>query len=190
MLRSLLLVFLVAVLPACLSSAPPLERRFFEPGGGALRTGDVELGRLVVVESVRAGPTVRESQAWRLSDVEVAFDETASWIASPAALTHARLLGRVRAATPVDANGERPKPGLNVLVSRFEGVLDGEARARVVLEVQLQWGQVAGKTTERARLEREVPLTARSSDALAIGIGAALDGAVDDLLLWLAPLVE
>lgn len=170
-----------AVLAAgCFSSpGPPPPVRYFEPA----RAEAAPAGRTAepLRLSVGARAEVRELMVWRLSEVEVAFDEENRWAASPAGFAEEALVDAlfVRGAFHPQDGGRAH--GLDVEVQTFEGALSDRPAARVVLVARF-----APRSGEPAvgRFEATVPVAARKAPELAQGMGAALARATGELVGW------
>ncbi|MBK8979119.1 MAG: membrane integrity-associated transporter subunit PqiC [Planctomycetes bacterium] len=167
------LALAATLLAGCLSSNPPVEPRFFEPpapAGPLPELAGFELGR------VTCAPHLDARMTWRLSPVEVAFDERNRWIAPPDVLVGAALAARRPAAGA-------PAARLDVHVTAFEAVRGQDLRARVALRATVTPLIEAGPDRVAARCEAtaERELASDAPAELATGLGAALDAALREL---------
>ena len=135
---SLVAGLLVLPLWSCVSPSSAPSRRFYDVVVDTPSEAEFvgyALGHMTVAPHLRG-----QSIAWRLSEVELAFDEDHRWVASPIELVQ-------QAMSP---NGFTPPtvgsaPRMDVHLLAFEGVLDEPARVRVALHAHLGWG--AGSLT-------------------------------------------
>ncbi|MEX1025674.1 MAG: hypothetical protein WD226_11430 [Planctomycetota bacterium] len=176
MLRSLALAWLAT---GCLAPAPALEERFFElpPMVATPVTPPVDAVDRPALSgaSVSANASVQRALTWRLSPVEITFDETALWVEEPAKLVRRALEQRL-----FEIEGFRGSPednGLHLWMESLEGDISGAAQARVAFR--------AVRGEREARIEGSAPLTTRTSEALVFALGAALDNAFDELAAWI-----
>lgn len=127
---------LLAVLPGCLNPAAPPPVRYFDPpvlleaAPASPRTKPV---RLVAVTGRRM---ISENIIWRMTDLEVAFDELNRWAEAPDRLVERALRRALFAsgALRAIAAGEATEHLIEVEVTAFEH-RQSEEVARVEIEV-------------------------------------------------------
>jgi len=187
MKRSVSLLPLAFVLVGCLSKTPLPDVRVFQLGeeraaghGASAPTASGTDARPLHVASVEAAPPLDLAMVWRLSDVELRFDDMNRWADAPTELVRHRLERAIWAAPGLYVpNPNRPAAALFVEVAAFEGSLEGEPRARAVLQVTLVEEDGSRRLVEA---EAEEPIPDRRPESLARGMGMALDACISEVL--------
>lgn len=183
--RALSPALLAALLgAACISRAPAGQVRFFEPPVGA--PTDVEPARepssALHLVRVTAPAHLGRPMVWRRSEVELVFDEQNRWAAEPASQLEEALRRALFVRGPYVPREGRGAARLEVRLTEYEGHLGRSPLARVALTATIS-------TDERARSRRfaaSVPLPRAGPEALAQGLGAALDELLEQVRAWLA----
>ena len=178
----------------CLSQKnAPVPVRHFEPSSPRASTAAIHdvavderalrmtLGRVV-------GPThLEEAMSWRLSEIEVAFDDHHHWVAVPPRLVDDALESALFVQGPFREVEDRDAARLDVQLVAFEGVRVAPMRARVAVVAALRPPPTidGGSAKLTRRFEAEETLAASTPEALAEGMGAALASLLAELVAWL-----
>lgn len=167
----LVLLGLTAGLQGCLSSNPPLPLRYFEPAVEAIEP--VERPELVV-DRIVAAPYLDQRMVWRLSDVELAYDERNRWVASPSDLVGA-------AAQRAIHGSETGASRLRIEVTAFEGI---EETGEAYVELLCTSSSARDRTAQHRRFSARAPLDGDRPDDLARAMGKALSSTMRDAARW------
>lgn len=184
-LASLTLALLAGALllgaSGCLSSRPALEPRFYlVPAPAELAPKVAEGAPKLRLGRVSAAPHLRERIAWRLSDVELAFDEEHRWAVPPEEMTRDAIERACFASGRYRSTSERGTGQLEVHLEEFEGNVRDEVGTVVLrLALSTREGMIFSQ-----RVRREVALPETTADALARTLGAALDAAAQEVVTW------
>ncbi len=129
----------------CLSPRPPIEVRYFDPANPvstdrpAPSASDVSDALALQKGRATASASLGERIVWRLSNVELAFDERNRWADPPATLLDRALNERLFGAGAFAATGDPDSAELFVHLEAFEGRLDATpAEARIVIEARVR----------------------------------------------------
>ncbi len=175
------LVLLAALSTGCLSKNPPLTVRYFEPPRPSIEANSAAGTDLVLV-NVGSSKLAQESRMiWRLSPVELAFDDASRWVVQPKVFARRSLEAALLRSGTLDQDTTGPAR-LNVELTTFEGARS-QAQAHVELTARLQ---PDGAPTLTQRFSASVPLAAVEADALAAGLGTALDDAASSVAAWVS----
>ena len=177
------LLFCLA-LGSCLSQTPPPVIHYFHPALPDTTPGDtsqepqpLNLGR------ISAAAYLHEEMVWRISEVELGFDDLNRWVQDPALLLREALEqvlyqeAGFRYSTAVDALSaelhlrrfeERPGP-------------EGEVCVQLFLTVQRR----AQTTRNRDEVHVHVPMQGDGPDATAMAMGRALHQAAQEVAGYL-----
>lgn len=183
----LALAALPFVLTACLSSAPAVTVRYYQLPPVEVAVTEAPAPVQVGLGDVKAESLVRDALAWRLSPVELTYDDTALWAQPPTVLVRNQCHDWLEARGRLHPNATAALPFVQLRLLRFEGSLDASPLARVVLLAEL-WR--SGQETVRRRFDVGTALPSRSGEGLAIAMGEALDVAFADLEDWLVALLD
>lgn len=176
--RTFLLLALLTFASCLSQSAPPSVRWFlpptlkFEPESGLV--GDLR------VLPVLAGGHLRSNMVWRLSLTEVFIDEREKWAAPPTELVHAAAEGAFFETGAFAVSEDLSTPTLAIDVRSFEGAYADPDVARVSIFAVYTDDMGARQRTFTC----DIPLETREPDALAEGIGRALQTVVTDARAW------
>ncbi len=163
---------LLVGLTACLSSNPPIEVRYFEPRLDDTVTPFVRSD--LVLDRVTAAPHLDQRMVWRVSAVEIAYDERNRWISSPAELVEAALRSSIH--TPENGSSR-----LRVEVVAFEGL---QASSEAVIELRCSATSDRDKPPAWNTISARVPLTSDRPEDLAAALGTALAHSVRAVRNW------
>ncbi len=184
--HGLLIPALLAALlcAACISRAPAGQVRFFEPPAGTTTDAEPALQPTSALHLLRVSAPAHlgRPMVWRRSEVELVFDEQNRWAAEPAAQLEEALRRALFVRGPYVPREGRGAARLEVRLTEYEGHLGRRPLARAALTATIS-------TDERARSRRfsaSTPLPRTGPEALAQGLGAALDDALAQLVAWLA----
>lgn len=183
--QSSILLLLAGILllgaAGCLGSRPALEPRFYLlPAPATLAPKVAEGAPKLRLGRVSAAPHLRERIAWRLSDVELAFDEEHRWAVPPEEMTRDAIERACFASGRYRSTGDRGAGQLEVHLEEFEGNVREEV-GTVVLRLALNSGE---GVIYSQRIRQQVPLQATTADELARTLGAALDAAAEQVVAW------
>ncbi len=178
-----LLVLLCSCASAgCLGSRPALTPRFYlVPTSIAAsplahnKAPALRLGR------VTAAPHLRDRITWRLSDVELAFDEESRWAVPPEDMLKEAIELSCFVTGRLLESKERGTPTLDVHLESFEGRIP-ESDAVISIRMTLKDGDARSVASRIVRLEP--PLSEVRADTLARALGAALDAAATEIAEW------
>ena len=120
---------------------------------------------------------------WRLSEVEVAFDDQHRWVATPSGLVQSALVEALFIGGPYEWVELRDVPQLDVFVTAFEGSMVETPTARVALTATVHDRGENKAYTQR--FASEVPIAERSATALAGGVSLALQKIMAQARGWL-----
>lgn len=178
---ALLSPVVVVLLTGCLSQGEVAPPRYFQPrlpetDAVAATSGRRPLGFGRVTDA----PHLEVRMAWRVSEVELGFDDLDLWAADPSALVQTVLQQRLFADGPFEHSTARGTPIVSVHVQAFEG---DTVRRLAILQL-LATATHAGKgKTHIIRVEK--PLEAADGPSLALSTGLALHDAIEQLKGWL-----
>lgn len=171
-LLSALLLPLLSICAGCLSSKPPVEPRWFTPPVPARATAES-----VALGAVTAAPHLGEPMTWRLSPVEVAYDETNRWVATPAELLAAA------AAQCLRVDGSAPRR-LQLHLLTCEAIRGDRTTVHVSFRARLERGG------DQPLLQTEFDDTQScpddSPESIAAATGTALGRTLTALATWLS----
>lgn len=182
--RLLLALALSAVATSCLSPRDtPTVRTFLPARAVSLR--EVESGtRLFLREpEVIAASHLRSPLLWRLSRVEIFYDEANLWAQQPEEIVREALAEMLFGSGPFLMLPARNAPRLEIRVEEFEGLLYEGERARVRITATLL--EDSGDVPKRRSFEAERPTGERSSAALARSLGEGLTDVLEEVRDWL-----
>ena len=181
MIRPLALVVPLAVLPACITSEPPVPVRYFDPRSpAAARATPPATPIRLRLRAATASRHLDDRMTWRVSPVEVAPDEVHRWIAPPDVLVGDALRDGLLGRGLVVTNDATAVLGSHV--AAFEVVRsDAGSEAVVTLELDCDTGEGA-LSTERVTARES--LGDASPESVAIGMRDALARAVADAVGW------
>ena len=182
--RVLLALVASSLQAGCLSKNPMPPTRYFEPVSVASANSAAWNGAPIRQITASAPAHLRDRMAWRVSAVEMAFDESNLWVANPAAMVEQALRSAVQERGGLSPN-ERGSV-LEVTVEAFEGQLDSPRTARIDLHVSCYADD--SNTVELRSFRAEADLSGKGPEDLARGIGIALERAAGDVLDWVAGL--
>ena len=166
----------------CIESRPPLEPRFYlVPTSFDVPQRGEDGAPAVRISSVTSAAHIGERICWRLSDVEVAFDDENRWAADPRELVRDALEQACFAEGSLQKSTERRGAELSVHLEGFEGALEVK-EARVVLRAQLSTQRDAAQFQHRVSLQR--PLSATETEDLVRVLGELLEAAVTEVADW------
>ncbi|MEM7165657.1 MAG: ABC-type transport auxiliary lipoprotein family protein [Planctomycetota bacterium] len=181
-------LFLLCGLTGCLSQTTPVEIHYYSPNF-PIETRELLRDRFpkdqaadLRLRPVTAAATISESLTWRVSAVEVAFDETNRWAVAPAKLLTAALNRHLYLDGPfyVWAN-DRSQPNLYVDLLAFEGNSSNNT-ALVRLSVKLRH---AKRQVPAAReFECVKTLANREPRTLARALSLGLDELAHEVAMW------
>ena len=167
----------------CLSPRPPIEVRYFDPANPvstdrpAPSASDVSDALALQKGRATASASLGERIVWRLSNVELAFDERNRWADPPATLLDRALNERLFGAGAFAATGDPDSAELFVHLEAFEGRLDATpAEARIMIEARVR--HRGGLETVRRFLVSE-PLRSDDAASLASAMGPAITRTAD-----------
>lgn len=176
----------LSLLTGCLSQNPPLPTRYFEPERSRGERDATWPGRPVQAIHASAPSHLRDRMAWRISAVEMAFDDTHRWVAEPAAMVEDALRAELHERGGFSPAATTKDNVLEVIVDSFEGRLNEPRIARI--ELQARFHTENRQSTLLRRFHAEAPLADTGPEALARGIGIALREAAGDILDWVSEL--
>lgn len=185
-LKNRLLLLALASFPctACLSTAPPLLVRYFEPDVRAVEASSPRgAPRLLRLANVSARASLRDRMVWRPSAFETTFDERNRWTAAPPELVEEVLKEALFVRGPFVPAEVRPAPSLWIHLTAFEGVLGEAPYARVALVATLFSRDESPSASQS--FESSAPLVAETPEALARGMTDALEALLPQLIDWL-----
>ena len=168
----LILTLSLCALAGCLSQRSPATVRWFVPEVPEFEVGGSGADRIVLLQPVQASSHIGRPMVWRLSGVEILFDELSQWGAEPEALVEEALSEALFVQGPFRSSGlgQTGTVGLNVELQAFEGVLEGELRAHaeLVARLRIQGVEETRRFTASARMEN------RDAESLAEAMGDVL----------------
>lgn len=181
--RTILCCALLA-LCGCLSQRSPSAVRWFLPQVPEFEPEVAATSGIVLLQPVQASPHLGRPMVWRLSAVEILFDELAQWGAEPEALVEETLSEALFVSGPFRraARGAAGTVALTVELRAFEGVLDGELVARAEVVVQAR----AEGTEETRRFSASARMETRDAEALAEAMGEVLHALARDVRSYIA----
>ena len=190
--RSPLLLLLLSVGLACtlgcLSSRPALTPRYFVAPTATTAATSIEatapefrLGR------VTAAPHLRERLAWRLSDVELAFDEESRWAVPPEEMLREAIERASSRSGRLRESKERGIPQLDVSLENFEGRTENRD---ALISIRLTWRDGAARSIASRVVRRESPLEEISAESLARALGHALEATAGEVIEWVVSRAE
>jgi ABC-type uncharacterized transport system auxiliary subunit len=167
---------LLCVLAGCLLPKPPPSPRYFAPGPSS---GEPQ-GPPVAVRLgiVRSPIYLREQMTWRRSDVEYGFYEQRRWTELPATYVERALVHELSPTGGTAVGGTTDAPLVTVTLRAFEDVLTPVHEARVALAVEVEDARCVGL---RRTFAATRPLATNEPEAVASGIGEALDDVVREV---------
>lgn len=175
-----------ALLTGCLSPGPPLEVRSFEPAAEA-RLEPTGTPHRLLLGSVTARAHLDVPMAWRVSGVELKFEQGERWSAPPARLVEDRLRALLYGDGAFVPSPGKTSRRLELVLERFEGRAGDLPRAEVALRASLM---DADQAVEIQRFEASEALEGSRGVDLAHGLGSALDRCVLQLAAWLRERTE
>jgi ABC-type uncharacterized transport system auxiliary subunit len=181
------LALLAPILAGCLSSNPPETVRYFLPPLPAPADAETSAATTRTAPAIRLGHVgaalhLGDRMVWRISDVEVAPDDSHHWAEAPATLVENALRCVLVEEAGLSLTQTMDAPVLSVQVAAFEG---NRTRKTAVVELRASI-QGKQKGTVRFHVARgEAPVNPESADTLARAMGPALQHACSDLAEWL-----
>lgn len=178
------LLFLLAVLPACISSpnAPPRVRYFsVDPadyGALAVEASATSNSIPIRLRSVSAASHLDKRMVWRNSDVEYGFYEDRRWTENPALYLERALRRELFESGQFQRSNAPNVRTLEIDLLGFEEVVHPQREARVAVAFTFTGASIVERTVEaRSRIESDSPdLTARAmAQALADCVKEVVD---------------
>ena len=173
-------------LGACLSQNPLEPTHYFAPNVPATGTGTAQgQAKALSVGRVRAVAHLSERRmVYRVSDVEMRFDDNNLWSAQPAEFVEDALAQALFVESGFARSNSPDSPQLDVRVVAFEELLEPSPTVVLELWVYLQ------PTSGAALIEHSVRVTRAPEDsspaALARTMGQVLAEATASLATWVA----
>jgi len=166
----------------CIESRPPLEPRFYlVPTSFEVPQRGEEGAPAVRISSVTSAAHIGERICWRLSDVEVAFDDENRWAVDPRELVRDALEQACFAEGALRQSTERRGAELSVHLEGFEGELEAK-EARIVLRAQLSTQRDTAQFQHRVSFQRS--LSGTQTEDLVRVLGELLETAVTEVAKW------
>lgn len=178
--RTLLIVSCLVAVSSCLPQIAPEPVRWFMPEVGSFDSASSTHQQPLHLLPVASGSHLREPMVWRLSSVELFFDEQERWGARPADIARGVFEDALFATGPFDRSEARDAIALSVELQAFEGVYAETDLAVCEIFVVHHDGKLIRQTKFRATS----PLVSREPDELARGLGKALRVIAVQLREW------
>ncbi len=183
-MRELQPLLLCLVLGSCLSQNPPPVIHYFHPALPAATQGDsTQVPQPLNLGRISAAAYLHEEMVWRISEVELGFDDLNRWVEDPAL-----LLKEALEQVLYQESGFHYSTAVNALsaefhLRRFEErpVPDGEVCVQLFLTVQ----RYAETTRNRDEVHVHVPMEGDGPDAAAMAMGSALHQAAQEVAGYL-----
>jgi len=179
-LRILLIVCCLFSGTACLSKNPPAPVRWFMPAAGSFDLSAATQQRPLHLAPVTSRTHLREPMVWRLSPVELFFDDQERWGARPAEIVQGVLEEALFVTGPFTYSDARDALALTIELQAFEGVYAETDVALCEISVVHDDGQLVRQEKFRAT----IALDSREPDDLARGLGQALHEVAMRLREW------
>lgn len=179
-IRSLLIVSCLLASTSCLSQTPPETVRWFMP---AVDSFELDAGtdqRPMRLLPMASRSHLREAMVWRLSPVELFFDEQERWGARPADIVQGVFEDALFANGPFVRSEARDAIALSIELHAFEGVYAQDDMA--VCEVFVVHDD--GQLVRQKKFRVTSPLSSREPDELARALGKALGNLAVQLRDW------
>jgi len=169
-LRTLLIGLCALTSVGCLSQNPPAKVRWFVSAEIPFAPVSESNAQPLYLKQVTSRAHLKEPMVWRLSPVELFFDELERWSVPPAALVEGVLFDALFTTGPFVASDARDALELQVHVNLFEGVYGQEDLAVCEIGVVHNDGKLIRQRTFRSTQKLE----SREPDELARRLGRAL----------------
>lgn len=178
--RTLLLVSLALTCAGCLSKTPAPNVRWFVSERIPFAPLTEEEHRPLRLAAVNGRAHLKEAMVWRLSPVELFFDEQERWSAQPAALVQNALHDALFTTGPFVSSDSRDAIELRVDLFAFEGIYAERDLAVCEIGVVHDDGKLIRQRTFRALS----PLQSREPEELARSLGRALHEVALEIREW------
>ena len=158
------------VLTSCLSQNPPPEIRYFHPALPEIEESPADL-RPLSLGRITSAAHLHEEMVWRISEVELGFDDLNRWVEDPA-----ELLREVLELVLYEEAGFRYETAAAQLITefhlrRFEERVGDEPEVCVQL---LMTARGPGLAPRRREIHVHAPMTGSGPEAVAEAMGTAL----------------
>ncbi len=169
-LRTILISLCALTAASCLSQNPPANVRWFVSAEIPFPPVSESGAQPLYLKQVTSRAHLNEPMVWRLSPVELFFDEQERWSVPPAGLVEGVLFDALFTTGPFVESDARGAHELRVNVNLFEGVYGQEDLAVCEIGVVHNDGKLIRQRTFRSTQK----LDSREPDELARRLGRAL----------------